>query len=249
MTLNHRAFTLIELLVVIAIIGVLIGILMPALSSARFSARLTQCGQNVRQIGIGFHAYAADNQATIPIRPLPMAPPFWLGHEVANNMMFSLAHNALVGHGMILSHHMTEPRAMFCPDDNSNDPVEELANIRDRNDNAFSSYLYRQLDQTTNNRIDHLGHNDAGLPAQALLLDINSLIPGNTYRTNHNNRYVNIFYADGHVQRFHNSTTTTDGLFSIRLADMADFFGRVDQILVNADFSGIGDPADAPQLP
>jgi prepilin-type N-terminal cleavage/methylation domain-containing protein len=59
------AFTLIELLVVMAIIAIMASLLMPALSKAKARGRHIACVNNLRQLGVCFQLYNADNDGRL----------------------------------------------------------------------------------------------------------------------------------------------------------------------------------------
>lgn len=58
---TSKGFTLIELLVVVAIIAVLMALLLPSLARARENAKTAACASTMRQIGLVFQNFAAEN--------------------------------------------------------------------------------------------------------------------------------------------------------------------------------------------
>jgi prepilin-type N-terminal cleavage/methylation domain-containing protein/prepilin-type processing-associated H-X9-DG protein len=63
---RSRAFTLVELLVVVGIIAILIALLMPVLARARRQANTAVCLNHLRQLGLGYQRYAAENKGWAP---------------------------------------------------------------------------------------------------------------------------------------------------------------------------------------
>lgn len=65
-TSSNHGFTLIELLTVIGIIVILAALLFPVFGTATRNAENAACTVNMRNIGSGFRAYAAENEGTLP---------------------------------------------------------------------------------------------------------------------------------------------------------------------------------------
>jgi len=65
--LSHRAaFTIVELLVVAAVFFVMLSALTPFVNMAKDRSRKIKCANNLRQISLGIHSYAADHEDAFP---------------------------------------------------------------------------------------------------------------------------------------------------------------------------------------
>jgi prepilin-type N-terminal cleavage/methylation domain-containing protein len=102
------AFTLIELLVVIAVIALLLAILLPGLQRARHSAMRIVCLSNLKQIGVGMHAYANSNNELLPDNFDP-AHPYAAAYLVGANVRYTRLGRLWKDKAI------PDPKAFYCP--------------------------------------------------------------------------------------------------------------------------------------
>lgn len=238
--MRRGAFTLIELLVVVAIIALLIGIMVPSLTHARAMAKLTVCGNNLRQIGVGIATYANANNGEVPYGPPgdtsfadPNKPganiPFsqfatnqvWLG--VDPTLPASGPSKKYVGIGLLLPGKSATAPVFYCPADQTEDETDDQAKIG-TDQNAYGSYLYRQLDavpaKNMRGRLGDLGVNQCQWPdghktqvqVQALALDVSTFGQGTMQHITHDGLKMNVLYQDTSVRPQDNPTVKETGV-------------------------------------
>lgn len=107
-------FSLPEVLVVILIILVLAALLLPLVRGLRERARSAQCTQNLRQIGVGLHAYISENSGRFPNGRAHVS---WLKDDQQNSLGISWYDAAAMSMGRDgYSMQFKDPKAQPLPD-------------------------------------------------------------------------------------------------------------------------------------
>jgi prepilin-type N-terminal cleavage/methylation domain-containing protein len=101
--MGRTAFTLIELLVVVSIIALLVSLLLPSIALVRDAARTTRCLSNLRQVGLGYNAYADENEGQT-----------WTQDATGANFMLH-KNSDFVGSGLLLTGYLDTPQVFHCP--------------------------------------------------------------------------------------------------------------------------------------
>lgn len=186
---QSRAFTLIELLVVIAIIGILAALLLPALSRGKLQAQRAACGNNLQEIGVGFHSFAHEHDSKFPMRVLP-EDGGTMQTEATNDAAVELFAPAF-GHLRALSNELVTPKVLICPVDLrvAADNFSGLNNDRVSYFVAVSAEYGRPAMILAGDRnLASIGTNAAGIPSLRWTDELHR-------------RKGNILFADGHVER------------------------------------------------
>ncbi len=119
----NNAFTLVELLIVMGIISLLVAIIMPALGRARDQAKLVICKCNQKNLVLGCHMYADDNNSRFPI-----------------DKQLHNSHTILITN-LSNGSYIESPELYYCPSEKKDDLMFSQENF-DKGDIGFFYYCF-----------------------------------------------------------------------------------------------------------
>jgi prepilin-type N-terminal cleavage/methylation domain-containing protein len=140
---RDQAFSLIELMVVIAIISILASLMLPVLGKAMEKAKRTSCLNNLKQMGLGGHMAATDNNDRLPGVGSNSTNMIWNGTNY-------------VGYGRMVKSDTLVARMFYCPSATTFSPggTNCQSSLGVTGVVAYSSYYFRGSRQGGPSRLE-----------------------------------------------------------------------------------------------
>ncbi len=139
------AFSLIELLVVVAIVCILAALLFPGLASAKLKGKQTACVSNLKQLGVAFNLYCADNDGRLPENLPGNATNSWVMGDMRDPMQAT--NDMFIRQGKLFPY-ASQTSLYHCPADDS----RSGQSLRTRSLSMNGWMGSRQMETESNNR-------------------------------------------------------------------------------------------------
>jgi prepilin-type processing-associated H-X9-DG protein len=111
-----QAFTLTDLLIMVACAALMAAALLPIIARRSVHPKRLYCTNNMRQIGLAFRVWAADNGDHLPMQV-----------SVTNGGTLELvASGAVYPHFRVMSNELSTPKVLLCPEDKRRTDVASL---------------------------------------------------------------------------------------------------------------------------